>query len=322
MMSDNNNGLYNNDRKRIFIGLVERKWKNMDQYQIRNMFEIVSEKERELDKDVSEWSKEEILDFLSEYDGTEDMLNLIRYTMRMYTSEMKAAGLTKSNNWDDISSDEIFSCVSSDLKSMYPTRDQLLQRIRVFTNYSDKFLLLGSFEGIGAYGVKNHEFLSAKLSEIDLEKKMITLHYNNEETRTIDISDELINIAIHAEQEYVYNQNETNIIWQNTPDYIVKRQRLKNSDIYQASPEDKYAVHLMRRISNAILLAGFPKRMKASDLRKAGCMDMVKKLLDQDVPRQEVLPRGSKYRDEIINKYGFQIVKFKNKFWRMYDEVY
>ena len=314
--------LYNNDRKRIFLGMVSKKWKTMDPYQLKHMFETASVEEEKLSKDVSDWNKEEILSFLKQYETTEDGLKVVRYTMRMYTEDMIAAGLATKNNWDNISPEEIFDCVSPELKQMYPTREELLKRISTLRNSSDKFLLLGSFEGIGAYGVKYYEFRHAKLSDINMEAKTLMLHSNEDLTRIIEISDELIHFAVLSEDKYTYTSEFKNVEWPYNPDYIIKRQKHKAHMDSQKNEDDKFAFNVLRRMNAALSLAGFSNRVKAGDLRKAGCMDMVKRMIDSGIPRKEVISEGYPYRDIIINQYGYQIVKYPTKFWWMYDEIY
>lgn len=314
--------LYNNDRKKIFLGMVSKKWKTMDPYQLKHMFETVSVEEGKLGKDVSDWDKEEILAFLSQYGTTEDGLKVVRYTMRMYTEDMIAAGLATKNNWDGISPEEIFSCVSPELKQMYPTREELMKKINTLQNSCDKFLLLGSFEGIGAYGVKYYEFRHAKLSDINMETKTLTLHSNKDLIRIIKISDELIHFAILSEDKYTYTSGLKNVEWPYNPDYIIKRQKHKTHVDSQKNEDDKFAFNVLKRMNAALALAGFPNRVKAGDLRKAGCMDMVKRMMNSGIPRKEVISEGYPYREIIINQYGYQIVKYPAKFWWMYDEIY
>ena len=261
--------------------------------------------EDELDKDLSEFNATEILNYYKGRSWTSyDFISMKNYMLMHYTDWCIANHETSAttNYYAEINDKDILmSCLNSiRMEAKWIKREQILKDFELVPNYSDQFIVLGVYEGIGS---KNRN----EFGELYIEQfEGNTLHL---EDRDIEVSSELIEIAKKSASTYslyaFYDGNPAEF----GDSYADRGYREEDPTIVKArinSNKDTKNGYLRRvdmTLDRVVKVTGNPAYSFMS-LRNSGKINYMKKFLETD-PRCNSLATILKYHtDDITNKYG------------------
>ena len=191
--------MYNEKRKMQY--LEEKRRSASISNNLGDEFRAAERFEEKLEKDLCEWDSPEIIDFYR-WHATPyiQALVAINNALEGYTTWCIANGLVKDNqnHYSEIKTAALCECIDyKKLASMIFTRQKLLEDISALPNASDRYMILGLFEGIPF----THNILyNTKISDIDTENSTIQLSNG----RRLSISSELIWMAQRAAAEEKY----------------------------------------------------------------------------------------------------------------------
>lgn len=206
--------MYNEAIKRRYI--EENKYRNLNlERQCEILFNRCEPYEERLKKDIACFSMPEIIECFKGFNtvSLESLMNA-KSQYKIYTDWCISvkdlsfnAELGYQNHFREINTEMLKRCLNYYLKTKRViTRDYILNNWDVLLNPSEKFIILGLFEGIGA---------NTKVAYQDFD--MLTINNFNPEThklhirdRVIDFSNELYEVAKEAADTFeniVYNKN-------------------------------------------------------------------------------------------------------------------
>ena len=165
----------------------------------RTIFTFTEEFENAKGKDVSTFTKPEILEMLKEkkYRSVYSVHNTITL-LKHYTEYAKGAGLENigHNNYKDITKEEMSSCLDIDaVNSLILSREDINDIQNDMLNYTDQAILECLFSGIAGYHLTDLTSLNDK--SLNLKKRQLRLLNGN----IIPISQKLCNLLINAFDE-------------------------------------------------------------------------------------------------------------------------
>ena len=186
--------MYNEERKRSFIRFKQDTTELANN--IISCFNDAEIFEEKYEKDLCDWTAPEIVGYLKYINTTKaSTLTVLVNMLRIYTDWCLSNSLVQDhqNHYYEVTQEIIDSCIDAvSLADGILTRDFLLQKLEYAYNAADKFVLLGSFEGI-----RTMDFPVIRISDIKGNSLVL-------KKRTIQISDELAEIAAEANTETVY----------------------------------------------------------------------------------------------------------------------
>ena len=222
--------MYNEERKQRFLD-ESNLYSNNKRTELR-VFNKAEAFEEAQQKDICEFNTGEIMSFLKYLNtGSTNTLVVIRSLMVRYTHWCLRNSLctTGQNNWMLVTQDLLFKCVNKK-KNVVLTRQEVIDICEQQSNYGDKFLFLGIFEGIGSYGKEWEELANARLSDIDIDTNTIRLCTGRE----LQISDRLISYATEASKAtHIYSPDgsrEYKVSPLEEEDLIIKTKIRKNAE--------------------------------------------------------------------------------------------
>lgn len=187
--------MFNAERKKQF--LAEKNEYSKISNNLLNIFEIAESREEKYGQDMCEWNSDKIIEFYKYYSTSSiSSLVVINTALREYTTWCMENGMVSDNqnHYGEIQSEALCKCLDiSRLKSAVFLREEFLDKIKTLINYTDRFVLLGLFEGI-----PNSMICDVKLS--DLNGNVLTLANGKQ----IELSRELILIMHIANDETEY----------------------------------------------------------------------------------------------------------------------
>lgn len=187
--------MYNEERKEQF--LKERNETAILSVNTQNAFELAGPIEEEYGRDLCEWNSTEILNFYRYYNTPSiQSLIVINNAMVIYTDWCLKNGLVSDgqNHYREIRSDLLSTCINQKaLDNSVISREDLVKSIRELPNFTDKFIILGIFEGISL-----KEMSEVKYSDLDGDV------LNLSDGKQIHISNELQTIMKYAADETEY----------------------------------------------------------------------------------------------------------------------
>lgn len=189
---------YNEELKRRYVKEKEKLLAVSSNY-IDVQFRKTSEQEYELDKDVSNWTIYEIVEFYKILNMTSyESLLCLNSTLSQYTQFCLENSLVKDNqnHFLECTKDVLAGCINKAiLDKKIVERETILKWIEELPNPKDQFILLSLFE----YG-KSKDFkdiVYAKPRDVDGNELRL-------EDRTVEISDNLRNIIDNCVEEKFY----------------------------------------------------------------------------------------------------------------------
>ena len=284
----------NEERKAQFIS--EKEENVIMPTNIKNVFELAAKREEMLGRDLCEWNSEEIIDFYKYY-STSKIQSLVYIHNRLteYTNWCISNGLVSDNqnHYVEIKTETLCRCVDMRvLKSEIITREELLDRLNILPNYSDRYIFLGLFEGIP---IKNDCLINAKPE--DISGNVLRLC----DGTTRQISPELKNIMFVASEEECYvsmGKFNNELEYMEGAGKIIRPFKTKRGTQYDM----RLAVtSRMRRCS---LYLQLPHTMKAKDIVESGRLHYIKGMMQRYNISFEDCINDKRRRDEHEEIYG------------------
>lgn len=168
----------------------------------KNIFKKTESYEIELDKDISKFNSNEILDFYKlSSKGSANTITNMHSILKKYTNYCIQRNLVPDmmNHFMEIDNVLIYNTCENKviIDNKIMTRKELLETLETLKNPSDKFLCLALFEGIGGKNYIEFKDISSKNL---LDDNYILLNTG----RKLKISDELVKYIIDSTNEYTY----------------------------------------------------------------------------------------------------------------------
>ena len=270
--------LYNEGKKLDFI-----KSSNGNANNITNLFERAEYKEKQLGKDLSDFTVVEIIDMykslgVSSVDALYNMNNLFqRYTAWALSQQMVRDG---QNHYDELSDYELYKSLINPIRhrNQFITREELISDCEQMPNPVDRFIALAIFEGIGVDPkLRYDEFKNLKT------KDFVDGKVNLPSGRSFNVSKELIKYAKESEEtydvcpylpnEYVWNEGviSENIMFQEDDDNIIKRMNNTKNDEVDNGRKIRVEIAKMKAV--------FGKEVYSpAILRRSGLIEFIQKL--------------------------------------------
>lgn len=275
-------------------------------------FNKVAELEKEYNKDVSNFTVYEIIEYYKMLNifALESLITL-NSQLSMYTQWCLQENLVvdNQNHFLEIKIDQLKSCLNKMLFNMtIIDRKTVLEWVDQLPNPKDQFVLLALFEGL-----KGKDFCElSKLRPEDVKGNVLHLCTG----RTIQVSDKLLNIirdCISEDTYYSISGKGTKKMPLVDKGYIVKD--------YPNARDDVSEFQIGRKIYNGIkrtlIYFDVNKFMSANTIAESGRLEMIKK-------RAKELGMSNKdyvYSDcikEVEDRYDFKMVR--SVFWVKYED--
>lgn len=297
--------MYNEKRKRQFLS--EKKEYAKISNNLTNIFNAAEQREEMYGQDLCEWNSDKIIEFYKYYSTSSiSSLVVLNTALREYTTWCMENGMVadNQNHYGEISSEALCKCVDiSRLKETVFTRDELLSKIKELTNYTDRFVLLGLFEGI-----PNSVICDVKLS--DLSGNSITLS----DGKQLDISEELVRIMRHADEETEYiSMTKTEKAFPYVPsDTIIKRTAKAKENVMSNT------VVVGSKVRRCARYFGIPT-LTIKNLVESGRLHYISEIAKENGITVEEVIKGKKYRKMFEDRYG----KVQNlmTYWLTYGQT-
>ena len=280
--------MYNEKRKMQFIS--EKEENAIISKNLSKAFEDAEEMEKRLGKDMCEWTSGEIIDYYK-YLSTPYVQTLIQLhnSLTNYTTWCILNGLVKNNqnHYLEIKTEMILNC--TDINSLIKTvisREELLKEIKTLPNESDKFIMLGLFEGIP---VADDVMKNVKLS--DLEDNI--LHLSN--GVDLKVSEQLKNYIHLANQEDCYISYSNQRSPQEIPykeDGCIIRETTRNK-----SDKTNSTIFIGARLRRAIRYLGMPEGTTMKTIMESGRLHFIRELAKEYNVKMEDTINNRQLRD-------------------------
>lgn len=277
--------MYSEERKRSFIRFKK------DTTELANniitCFNDAEIFEEKYEKDLCDWTAPEIVGYLKYINTTKaGTLTVLVNMLRIYTDWCLSNSLVQDhqNHYYEVTQDIIDGCIdTTSLSSAIITREFLLKKLEYVYNAADRFVLLGSFEGI-----RTMDFPAIKMSDIKGNSLVL-------KKRTICISDELAEIAAEANAETFYMSPIRRLKIDLEPsDYILKNK----ADADEGKiPTTELSIRFHRLMKYLDMAA-----ITMKDLRESGRIEFIMQLMRETGESLDSILHNK--RDTIENQYG------------------
>lgn len=191
---------YNIERKERFIQFRLVQGVTLPPDYLPNMFKLSGSTEKELEKDICEFTVNEIKNYYKKLNRTsEQSLAVMNSMLSVYTEWCIKQRLVRDNqnHFDEMTLEQFSECVNKLYKDKsIITRESLLKLIEQLDNPCDQFIFLALFEGIK--GDNNKDLWSLHLS--DFHDNLVTLQSG----RKVIVSNKLVEIARECAEATVY----------------------------------------------------------------------------------------------------------------------
>lgn len=298
--------MYNQELKERYLSEKE----NQIQSTISNLryqFEKTEKFEEMNGKDLCNWTTEEIIEYYKYSNYTSiNTLTVHNSYFSLYTQWCLQNSLVNDhqNHFNEIDIKVMNACINPIVTKDYViTRDMLIDKLKLVENPSDRFIILGAFEGISSNDKNYKEFRSAKISDVDPVLMKIRL-YGEYGERTINISKDLVNIAYESAEDFLYYKSNGRAEKLDSDHDLIIKPVVKKS----ATNNDFYASRsIYTRFKKQIKIMDLPETLNMKDLKQAGRIDMIKREMERTGKNlEEILldmtPRKAK--GPIYNQYG------------------
>ena len=307
----NINKLYNKELKLEYIKEKNQEAVLPSNY-LENQFFKVSEMEKELDKDVSNFTVYEIIEYFKLLNLTSlESLKVMTSEFSMYTQWclQKSLVADNQNHFLEMSNDILMGCINKAVLSMkIISRETILSWVNQLPNPKDQFVLLGLFEGL-----KGKDFCElAKLKPEDIDDNIAHLCTG----RDIEISDKLIEIiddCMKEDQYYSITGNGTKVTKLADNGYIIKDYPNARMDVSEFQIGRKIYNGVTRTLNYFDVL----KYMSANSIAEAGKIHMIKERASElNISNKDYI--YSDYISEVEKKFNSKIVR--SLFWKKYED--
>lgn len=290
--------MYNEERKRQYLKIKTET--SILSNNLYNAFEDSAKFEEEYQKDICEWTSNEIIGFYK-YLGTSYIQTLVQLhnALNSYATWCMLNGLIRDNqnHFAEITTDMLCKCVDvKSLKGLFFTREDILSDIKYLGNFCDQFIILGLYEGIP---VKDDIMKNVKLSDLDGN----TLHLCN--GNDLEISDQLKRIMRMASQEDTwisYSDKKKKIVDYIDDGCIIRFTKKKNDEPYKLHQSTIIIGARLRRVCKYL---GWPENLTLKMIMESGRIHMMYELADKyNVPVIETItnPKIREMHEKIYGK--------------------
>lgn len=268
---------------------------------LERLFKKTADIERELGKDISNFTAYEIIDYLKTRNFSSlEIVRVIVSQLKMYTDWCMQENLVldNQNHFMELDIQIMNDCVNKlILKKRVITKEQFDEWVNEMPNPKDKFILLCLFE----FGKSNHyqDIAQIKLSDFNENELQLT------SGRTVQVSDQLLRTAKETDEEIFY--------------YVLhsdKKYRMKDIGYivkyYGNIEEDSQDIQIGKRIYYIIVKSlsylGVENWMSANAIVESGKIHMIKKRAAElgMTPKEYVY---SPYIEEVNKQYDCKIVR-------------
>lgn len=290
-----NETYFNEEFKKQYLN--ENEYRNIHiKSNVDLLFRRIANTEKLLNKDLYDFSVEEILGFYK-YLSTSSLesLMVMNNQYKLYTAYALNRGLIKDNqnHYAEIDNETLKSCLHAGLaKAKMITRSELLDILDSgdVENVSDKVIALAIFEGI--CGKELTELTHMEPTDINQDTNIISLYGG----RKLKISDKLKEWCLESANEYNYYNSinkMSNKSYQKTDSRVIKR--LSNSTIDNDLQRHKT---MNRRLDHLIDITGC-NAFGVGSLRESGRLEMIRDLVEAGSTLHDALRN-----DDMIYRYG------------------
>lgn len=296
--------MYNEEQKMRFI--TERSTEAiLPNNFLKLIFDISEPFEVEYNKDICQFTSPEILSFYRVQNiKSLDRITNINSQLNCYAGWCMQQNLIKDgmNHFAEMNLDILNSCVNRfALESSIMTRDQVLDVIRQFKNYRDKFVVLMLFETGKSKELSN----ILKVRPSDFTRNKCTLP----DGREVNISFELYNIVDGCKNEYVYQTYVVNPYRK----WHAERELVDTGYVFKdvgTAVRDNYTA-LRTRLGNQMKrvfdYVGLPFSTKLNSFVESGIIwDIITKANSLNITPEELL-YNIELRGEIEYQHGIKI---------------
>lgn len=303
--------MFNEELKRQFID-ERNKEVVLPQNYLKCQFNKVSEMEKDLNKDVSNFTVYEIIEYykLLNTSSLESLVTL-NSQFSIYTQWCLQNNLVSDNqnHFLEITIEMVKGCISKVLLEMkIISKDKILDWVDQLPNPKDQFILLGLFEGI-----KGKDFCElSKLRPADINGNIATLCTG----RKIELSKKLLEIidaCLSTDLYYSISGKGDKIMPLVNNGYIIKD--------YPNAKDNVSDFQMGRKIYNAITRIldyfGMLEFMSANSIFESGKLNMIKERANElNITSKEYL--YSDHIKEIESKYNLKMIR--STFWAKYED--
>ena len=286
---------YNNDFKCQYIYDGEKRNDNMEA-NIGLLFRRIKGWEEEKEKDLYDWSVEEIIEYYKWLSTPSlESLMIMNNQYKLYAAYALVRGMIadNQNHYDEIDIETLNTCVNYGfINRRIISREKLLDILvsSDVENISDRVIALAIFEGIGG---KNMEELTS-LEPTDINKK--TREVKLISGRKLKISEQLMMWCFESAEEYDYYNSMSKIMnksYLSSDTRVIKR--LSNSTVDTVLQRHKT---VNRRLDHLKDLTGCGA-FAIGALRESGRLEMIQTLRSQGLSLADALKNK-----DMIYRYG------------------
>ena len=164
------------------------------QYNEKMRLERASQYEKEIGKDLCDFTRDEAIRLFKDVVATPSLtyLKVLRSTYESYTQWCVEKGVATENNYSHIDLSDLNECVFKGNLS-FITREDILKWCSEAENPRDQFILLALYEGIRGKNYK--EIIDLNITNVDFEHKRIFIPSRN---GCVEASDELLRYAKYS----------------------------------------------------------------------------------------------------------------------------
>ena len=291
--------MFNSEIKKRYIQYKESTTK-VNPYLFDNLFRTTEPFEVQYDKDVSNFTIEEIEDMLKVLNFYSiNSLDVFKSNLAIYTDWCVNEYLVNDNqnHYREITYADLPRFYNSNVaRKKVVTREQVLDCCRQVPNAMDAFIILGFFEGIG--GHDHCDFFNLTGRDINLDDKTINLANRGR----LHVSLELCSFGImaaEANEYYAMGEDATRTFKLEDSDKIIK-------DFPNVKPvvdEFRLGRRIYQKLKRALQYVDL-EYMTAKDLQNSGMIEMIiKRSKELGVTTDEYL-KNAKLKEEVAIQYG------------------
>ena len=291
--------MYNEEIKKRYID--ENKNRNLNlEKQCLILFNRCQPYEESADKDIACFSTAEILECFQAFNtvSLESFLNAPAPS-EIYTDWCIANHILvkdRQNHFREINTEMLKGCLNSYFKDKRViTREYILNNMDLLLNPSEKFVLLGLFEGIGSNtNIAYKDFENLRIECFDTEKGELQVG-----NRMIKYSKELYNLAKEAANTYdnvVYDKNGNERHVKLADDDRIVKPAVNASTFDYRNIIMKKLQKIKKALNNPVL--------NIQSLKESGRIEMINKLVEEGMTREQAIDDK-----EVVNTYGVMPAK-------------
>lgn len=295
--------MYNEEIKNRYIIEKENEVVLPNNYLVLQ-FNYIEEMEKELNKDVSNFTSYEIIEYykICNFYSLES-LQVLNSQFKMYTQWCIQENLVKDNqnHFLEVTKEILSSCINKAvLDRKIVSRETVLKWVNELPNPKDQFIMLSLFE----YGKSKNfiDIVNVKIYDIDGNKLKL------QDGRIVEISDKLRTIAEHSYSEDIYYSISGKgvkkmplITYENR---IVKDYPNARNDV----SEFQFGRKIYNSITRSLDYVGVLDWCSANSLSESGKLHMIKEKAKElgKTPMQYLYSDNLR---EVENQFGCNIVK-------------